>query len=92
MIRDPPPTGRGPGLDTIQLDPTGLTVESSGGGKNRSTDSSVAITLPLGLDSRIIALLLAQLLLGENQSDRWLLHDTVGSAARQGMHLLHMRC
>jgi diguanylate cyclase (GGDEF)-like protein len=43
--------------------------------------NSVAVALPVVMDSKPIALLLAQLPFAEDQSDRRLLHDTVGFAA-----------
>jgi diguanylate cyclase (GGDEF)-like protein len=44
-------------------------------------DATVAVGLPVVLDSKPIAVLLAQLPFSEGQSDRRLLHDTVGAAA-----------
>lgn len=45
------------------------------------SDFSIAIALPVLLDSKLIALLLAQLPLQEDQSERRLLHDTLSSVA-----------
>jgi diguanylate cyclase (GGDEF)-like protein len=45
------------------------------------SDSSVALTLPVVLDSKPIAVLLAQLPFQAGQSERRLLHDIVGTAA-----------